>query len=394
MSTAVFPFFPQELFGHETGLVLGVAIGFFFGFVLERSGFGRGSLLAAQFYGGDNRVLKVMFSGIVTAGLGVAALSGLGVLDVSLLLVPETFLWPQLVGGLLLGVGFIVSGYCPGTSIVATASGHLDGLVTYGGVMLGALVFGGLFPWTEEFYKSGALGVVRLDDVLGLPEVVVAAAVLLMAVGAFLGVEVLERALSRRRGEPLPAGNTRVRNRVFASFAVMMAVGLGTLALPRAEPVSPPKPFTSIAPLELARTMVQDPSSVHVFDLRAPAACAAVRVPGAMCLPADDPSGAVLASLAPTRTLVLYADGVLGELPDAARRFPGEVRVLAGGFAAFKADVLTAPVLPPSAAPAQRAAFGLRAALQSHLTGAKAQAAPPPSAVPTAAPGKKKGGGC
>ena len=113
----IFPLYAQDFFGYFTGLLFGTLIGFCFGFVLERSGFGQAPVLAAQFYLTDTRVLKVMFTGIVTALLGMTLLSGLGVLDFSKVTVPETFLWPQLVGGLLLGIGFIVSGYCPGTGI-------------------------------------------------------------------------------------------------------------------------------------------------------------------------------------------------------------------------------------------------------------------------------------
>ena len=54
----------------ELGLVVAVLIGFGFGFVLERAGFGRANKLAGQFYGTDMTVLKVMFSAIVTAMLG------------------------------------------------------------------------------------------------------------------------------------------------------------------------------------------------------------------------------------------------------------------------------------------------------------------------------------
>ena len=110
-----FPLFGH--FGPSTGLLIGTVIGIGFGFVLERAGFGRARNLAAQFYLTDLRVLKVMFGAIVTALAGMALLSGVGVLDLSRLTVPETFLWPQLVGGLLLGAGFIISGHCPGTAV-------------------------------------------------------------------------------------------------------------------------------------------------------------------------------------------------------------------------------------------------------------------------------------
>ena len=123
------PLYPHDVFGFPTGLLLGTLIGFAFGFVLERAGFGNAKNLAAQFYLTDTRVLKVMFSAIATACAGIGLLAGFGVLDLSLLTVPETFIGPHVVGGLLLGIGFIVSGYCPGTGVVAMASGKWDGLL-------------------------------------------------------------------------------------------------------------------------------------------------------------------------------------------------------------------------------------------------------------------------
>ena len=61
------PLYMKDAFGHSAGLVMALASGTAFGFVLERAGFGRASVLAAQFYLTDLRVLKVMFSAIVTA---------------------------------------------------------------------------------------------------------------------------------------------------------------------------------------------------------------------------------------------------------------------------------------------------------------------------------------
>ncbi|MBP8137537.1 MAG: YeeE/YedE family protein, partial [Candidatus Eisenbacteria bacterium] len=90
-----------------------VLSGFAFGFVLENAGFGSSRKLAAQFYLKDMTVLKVMFSAIVTAMLGLTLLRAVGVLDFDRLFVNPTFLGPQVVGGVIFGVGFAVGGYCP-----------------------------------------------------------------------------------------------------------------------------------------------------------------------------------------------------------------------------------------------------------------------------------------
>src|SRR4030065_1502971 len=95
-----------------TFLVVGL-IGFGFGFVLEMSGFGNSKKLAAQFYFRDLTVLKVMFGAIVTAMVLVFLSSAVGILDFNLVYVPETYLWPGIVGGLIMGVGFIIGGGFP-----------------------------------------------------------------------------------------------------------------------------------------------------------------------------------------------------------------------------------------------------------------------------------------
>ena len=66
------PLYPHDAFGFPTGLLVGTLVGFAFGFVLERAGFGNAKNLAAQFYLTDTRVLKVMFSAIATACAGLA----------------------------------------------------------------------------------------------------------------------------------------------------------------------------------------------------------------------------------------------------------------------------------------------------------------------------------
>ena len=123
------PFYKFGAFGDEASLVAAFLIGIGFGFFLERAGFGSARKLVSQFYLDDLAVFKVMFTAIVTAMLGVTYLAWAGFLDLSLVYLVPTYWVAQVVGGLLLGVGFVVGGYCPGTSIVATATGKLDGLV-------------------------------------------------------------------------------------------------------------------------------------------------------------------------------------------------------------------------------------------------------------------------
>ena len=180
-------------FGDEMGLVMAFIIGIGFGFFLERAGFGSAKKLVSQFYLDDLAVFKVMFTAIVTAMLGVTYLAWMGVLDLSLVYMTPTWLWPQIVGGLVLGVGFAIGGYCPGTSVAATATGRIDGLVYVLGLVFGTVVFAEAFPLLKGFFYSGSYGQQTLPGVLGLSYGVVVFAVVLMAIGGFAGAGWLEK---------------------------------------------------------------------------------------------------------------------------------------------------------------------------------------------------------
>jgi len=195
--------FPTELLSQDAltapSLAGAVAVGIAFGFVLERSGFGRAQKLVAQFYGTDMTVFKVMFTAIVTAMLGSSLLAAVGLLDLPAVEINyPSFLWPMLVGGLLLGVGFIVSGYCPGTSVVAAASGKLDGLATVAGVVVGGLAYAELQPALAAFHDSGKLGGVFLFQLVHLQPLTMAILIAAMAVGMFFGAEKIEKLVNAR----------------------------------------------------------------------------------------------------------------------------------------------------------------------------------------------------
>ena len=173
-------------------LTLAVALGFFFGFFLERAGFSSARKLTAQFYFRDFAVLKVMFTAIVVAMLGIAYLALVGWLDMSQVFVPPTFIWPQIVGGLLLGAGFIVGGYCPGTSVAAAAVGKLDALLFILGIFIGIFLFGAGFPHFSQFNDSGARGALTLPMWLDVNAGIVVLAIVLVALGAFWAAEKCE----------------------------------------------------------------------------------------------------------------------------------------------------------------------------------------------------------
>ena len=187
------PWFEFGLFGNRAALTVAVVIGIAFGWSLERAGMGSARKLAGQFYFTDLTVFKVMFSAIVTAMLGAFWLGRLGVLDLSRVYVPETFLVPQVVGGLVFGTGFVIAGLCPGTSCVAAVTGRVDGMGVVAGMFAGVLGTGAFFGSLKAFYDSTPRGAFTLPQLLHLPYGVVVLAVVVLALAGFAGAEWLER---------------------------------------------------------------------------------------------------------------------------------------------------------------------------------------------------------
>jgi hypothetical protein len=149
-------------------LAIAVVLGIGFGFALERAGFGSARKLTAVFYLYDMAVVKVMFSGVVTTMIGLFALSAIGLLDLTQLYVEQTNLVAQIVGGLLFGTGFLVGGYCPGTSMAAIATGRKDGLLFALGMLSGVYAYAEFTPQLDDWYKATALGELTLASLTGI----------------------------------------------------------------------------------------------------------------------------------------------------------------------------------------------------------------------------------
>jgi uncharacterized membrane protein YedE/YeeE len=196
------PFYEFGRFGDSASLIVAVLLGMAFGWFLERGGMGNARKLAGQFYFTDLSVLKLMFSAILTAMLGLFWLSWAGLLDLSRVYVPETFVAPQLVGGLIFGVGFATGGLCPGTSCVAAATGRRDGIALVLGMLAGVFVFGEAFPFIETFAESTARGAWTLPDAFGLSHGTVVGMIVAAALGSFAGAEWLERRAERPAAPP------------------------------------------------------------------------------------------------------------------------------------------------------------------------------------------------
>jgi rhodanese-related sulfurtransferase len=420
------PLYKFGLFGDHVGLLIGFLIGVGFGFFLERAGFGSGNKLARQFYFKDMAVLKVMFSAIITAMVGVFWLSRVGFMDLSQVYLVPTHLGPQIAGGLMLGGGFVIGGYCPGTSVVAAATGRIDAWIYMVGMFAGMLAVGFFMPGLGDFMASGDLGQTTLSSSWNIPYGLLVAGVVLMAFGAFLAAE---------WGEVKSGGRTREdqsllwhrgysRPRLFVGGAVVLGVGAAMAGTPYrgAELRTSAAELTRIvsreadhiAPRALAERLVEGTQVPRIVDLQLSEEYAAFHLPGAENIPMTD---LPTASFTASEPVLLYAadeaQAAQAWVLLKSRGYPA-VYTLGGGLAAWKSDVLS-PQLPAAPVGDALDEARARAALARHFGGqprglvdaappvvpaAPAMAAPatgstPDAAAPAAAPKKaKKKEGC
>ncbi len=164
------PLIVNELISENTNLFLAFIIGIGFGFVLEQSGFSSSRKLAGIFYGYDAVVLKVFFTAAITGMLGLLFFSLFGWIDLDLVYINPTYLTSSIIGGIIMGAGFIMGGYCPGTSFCGASIGKIDALVFIGGLFIGVMIFGFGFKLWNGLYMAKFMGIPKVSKFLGLSD--------------------------------------------------------------------------------------------------------------------------------------------------------------------------------------------------------------------------------
>ena len=417
------PFFKYGLFGDEVSLIVAFVTGIGFGFFLERAGFGNARVLAAQFYFRDLRVLKVMFTAIVTAMVGLFVLARVGIVDLSLVYLTPTFLVPQIVGGLILGAGFIIGGYCPGTSCVSAVTGRIDGMVYLAGMVGGLVGFAEVYPHIAAFAKSTPMGQVTLAQLLHIPYGILVFAVVVMAFGAFAAAEWAEKKIGGKEPDADALLTPTTKLTPVRRFAVAL-LGIGLLAAFAGNPYR--GPFTrvdtkqlaldagtqadQVSAAQLAEWLIAGRNDFLLVDVRAAAAFAQYHIPSAVNVPL-----VTLASdFAPRNERIVVCGDSGATAPQAwlllrSLGYPA-VHLLAGGLQGWN-DTVLFPKAPPKEAPAaEQIDFARRAAMAKYFGGAAQTtgtasptapelpkllpppvAAPAPGATPVAPKKKKEG---
>lgn len=282
-----------EIIGNELNYIVALLLGFAFGFVLEQAGFSSSKKLAGVFYGYDFVVLRVFFTAAVTAMIGVIIFAHYGILDIDLIYINPTFLWSAIVGGVIMGVGFILGGYCPGTSVCGAAIGKIDAMIFVAGSFFGVLVFAEGYPLFEGIYKAANFGSPKVFDSLAMPQGVFALLLTVIAVGAFWVTAIIEKKVNKG----VVTDKTPIRNYIIVS-AIAVVLGISTLFLPDKK--------TSLLELtsdanyinsqninlmtsdELAFRIIDEDPKLQLIDVRSEKEFASFSLPHAVNIPPQD----------------------------------------------------------------------------------------------------------
>jgi len=139
-----------------------------FWIALEQAGFSSSRKLAGMFYGYDTTVIKVFFTASIVALVGSQILSYLGLLNLNLVFVNEFYVYASIVGGIIMGAGFIMGGFCPGTGLSALSIGKIDAMVFFAGALTGAFLFAETFPLIQDLANGSYKGPVKVNEALGM----------------------------------------------------------------------------------------------------------------------------------------------------------------------------------------------------------------------------------
>jgi len=195
------PLIPQEIITGQWDFVIALLIGAAFGFILEASGFSSSRNIAGVFYGYNFVVLRVFFTAMIVAMVGLLYFSYFGWIDIDLVFVLPTYLNSMLLGGFIMGLGFVIGGFCPGTSYTAVAIGKIDGIVFAVGTFVGIFIFSEAFPLFENFYTANDLGPITIGEMFGVSNELVAFLFVMMAIVAFYVTWLIEKRVRKNMTE-------------------------------------------------------------------------------------------------------------------------------------------------------------------------------------------------
>lgn len=192
------PLIPLGQIASGWDFVIALLIGIAFGFILEASGFSSSRNITGVFYGYNFVVLRVFMTAVIVAMIGLLYFNYMGWIDLNLIFVLPTYVNPMIVGSIIMGLGFVLGGYCPGTSYTGIAIGKIDAIVFTAGIFIGIFIFSEFFPLFEGFYNSGNLGNITMGEMFGISNAMVAFIFAIVALIAFYITWLIEKKVRKK----------------------------------------------------------------------------------------------------------------------------------------------------------------------------------------------------
>lgn len=284
------PLVPQFI-GNEFNLIIALFIGFGFGFVLEQAGFSSTKKLVGLFYGYDFTVLRVFFTAGVTAMIGTLLLSHFGWLDLNVIYINPTFLYSALVGGGIMGIGFIIGGFCPGTSICAASVGKIDGMFFVIGSFIGIFIFSEIYPAVKHIYLGNAKGQITIYEQLNISANVWAFVLTFIAISAFFATWLIENKVNKRKAVYTP---NKVKAYIIASLSALVLLTIVVVSPSYQEKVEKKAlnyqkqqkiAIKTIDADKLASKLIDHYTKINLIDVRSKTEYEAYHLPSAINIP-------------------------------------------------------------------------------------------------------------
>jgi len=170
-----------------TKILLGLFSGIAFGFVIQRVGATNPDRMARAHLMLESDIPKFMLTAVMLSAIG---LYGLQTVGVGRTLILPTSLVATGLAAVIFGIGWGLSGYCPGTAWAALGEGRMDAVFAFLGGLAGTACFAHLHErLVPLLYDPTNLGQITLADGISSKPVAV-----LLLVGVFtLSVWAIDR---------------------------------------------------------------------------------------------------------------------------------------------------------------------------------------------------------